>query len=872
MKSVTRLFTQFQPETYDVTFRIDEDAMRFSGSVTIHGKKVGRPSERITLHQNGLKVTSATITKHDKKGNQVLAVERINNQNSLNEVRLHTEAKVFPGEYTITAEFEAEITKGMTGIYPCFFKDGETEKTLFATQFESHHAREAFPCIDEPEAKAVFNMTLVTRTGVEVLGNTPIKEQRRVSSSELRVADSKETETRDSRLETRFEATPRMSSYLLAFVVGELHSKSAKTKNGVDVNIWATTAQPAASLEFAVDVAKRCIEFFEDYFGLPYPLAKADHVALPDFSSGAMENWGLITYRERVLLAYPGETSQSTLEQIALVIAHETSHQWFGNLVTMQWWDDLWLNESFANMMENDPRDQMFPEWHVWDSFIASDGLSALRRDSVAGVQAVRTDVHHPDEISSLFDPSIVYAKGSRLLYMLRTYIGEEAFRAGLTAYFKKHAYGNTRGSDLWAALSEASGKDIGAFMNPWLERPGFPVVRVTQTDDSLTITQEHFLDDPAKADKTRVWPVPLFSDSAAVPETLQKPAYHARVKRADYITINRGVRGHYIVDYTEAAHKKALLPLITDGTLSAPERLMILNDASMLSRAGYQRYGDVLGLLDAYKTEASEPVWDIMGLVTGESRRFIDQDPSLEDRIKRFTGRLVTTQYERLGWDGTPDESAADQKLRALIIGLGAYAENPDVLAEAKRLFEDFRANNTPLPPELRAIVMLLPVKQGDRTAFDFLVNLHDTTPNSDLKSDACDALTATRNPAWASELLARLKDAKLVKPQDADRWLVYLLRNRFTRDTAWQWMVDNWQWLEDTYKSDKSYDYLPRYAASCVNTREYQQKFKDLFESKVGQVLLKRNITIGFEEIENRVSWLERDLASVQAFFREQ
>jgi len=856
MKSVARLYTQFQPKSYDVTFDIDEDAMRFSGTVKIEGKKAGRPSQRITLHQHELKITSAKIVKHDKKGDQELAVKRINNHDSLNEVRLHTEQMAYPGEYTLELDFEAPITDGMTGIYPCYFKDGETEKKLIATQFESHHAREAFPCIDEPEAKAVFTLTLITRPDVQLLGNTPIKEQKTINN----------------KLQTTFEPTPKMSSYLLAFVAGDMISKKTQTSRGTEVRTWATTAQPADSLDFALDVAKRSIEFFEDYFGVDYPLAKADHVALPDFSSGAMENWGLITYRERVLLAYPGETAQSTFEQIALVIAHETSHQWFGNLVTMRWWDDLWLNESFANMMEYQAVDAMFPEWHVWDQFVAAEGLSALRRDAVAGVQAVKSEVHHPDEISSLFDPSIVYAKGGRLLYMLKNYIGEEAFRSGLKDYFGIHAYGNTEGSDLWHALSEASGKDIATFMNPWLTRSGFPLVSITQDGTRVTLEQEQFLDDPAMADPERLWPVPLFSDKAGQPDEFSERKHELTLEGDDTMLINTGGRGHYIVRYVTDAQKKTVVDMVAKQELPEPDRLLLLNGGSMLARAGYEPYSNTLTMLGAYEREASEPVWDIMALVVGETRRFIDLDEQLEGKIKLFVSKLAAAQVKRLGWEAPENEPSADTKLRALALGLSAYAEDKATVTTATKLFTAYKDTSENLPAELRGLVFVVPVKNGDDTAFDFLLNLHDTTQNSDLQADAANALTAMRNPKRATELLARLKDPKLVKPQDVDRWLVMLLRNRYTRATAWDWMVANWQWLEDTFKNDKSYDYLPRYAASCVNTPEYAQQFRDLFESKQDQVLLKRNIQLGFEEIATRVAWLERDLEGIQNFFKVQ
>lgn len=856
-KSVTRLYTQFHPESYAIRWDIDAKAMKFQGHVVIDGKKTGRPSQRLTFHNNGLKVTAAKITFHGKKGDEVISLARINLQKTLHEVRLHTEIMLYPGSYTIEMDFEAPITPAMTGIYPCYFTSdspqaGSIEKVLFATQFESHHAREAFPCIDEPEAKATFTVTVVTDTGLEVVGNTPISTQM----------------TEHERLVTTFETTPRMSTYLVAFVCGELHKRTAKTKSGVDIRVWATTAQPAESLDFATDIAKRSIEYFEDYFGVPYPLPKADHVALPDFSSGAMENWGLITYRERVLLAYPEETSQSTYEQIALVIAHETSHQWFGNLVTMRWWDDLWLNESFANMMEYQAVDSMFPQWHVWDSFIADEGLSAFRRDAIAGVQPVHIDVHHPDEISSLFDPSIVYAKGGRLLFMLKNYMGEEDFRSGLSSYFATHTYSNTTGNDLWEALGAASGKDIAAFMNPWLSRPGFPVVHVEQTGTSYSLRQEHFLDDPVKADTTRLWPIPLFASGEA-PDVLQTAKFSGTASTTEPILINRGSRGHYIVDYRSEKTKKALEAAISAQSLDEADRLMLLNSSAMLARAGYEHYGNTLRLLNAYEHESSEPVWGIMSLILGESRRFIDLEKDLEPAIKQFTRKLISSEYARLGWSGPADESAADQKLRDLIISLGLYADDAAICSHARTLFADFMNHDVALPPELRASIMSLPVKEADESAITFLLDLHDTTANSELKNDTSEALTATRSPELAGKLLARLKDAKLVKPQDVDRWLVYLLRNRYTRATAWQWMVDNWQWLEQTFQNDKSYDYLPRYAASCVNTPEYVEKYHALFDDKVDQPLLKRNITIGSEEIANRVAWLDRDRAVVKKFF---
>jgi aminopeptidase N len=857
-KTVARLARSFQPDKYELTLEPDAEKLTFLGSVTITGKKIGRPSQRLTFHQNGLKITSATVVKHDKKGEQSVELARINHHKSSQEVRLHASQMMYPGAYTVTMEFEGVVTRGMTGIYPCFYQHEGQEKRLIATQFESHYARQAFPCIDEPEAKATFDLTLVTEPGVTVLANTPAQSASGVKG----LASSKKQKT-------VFETTPRMSTYLLAFVFGEMHRKSAKTKSGTEVSVWATPAQPADSLDFALDVAKNVIDYFEDYFGVAYPLAKCDHVALPDFSNGAMENWGLITYRERVLLAYPGETSQSVREAIATVVAHETSHQWFGNLVTMKWWNDLWLNESFANMMEYQAVDALFPDWHIWDNFASMEGLSALRRDAVPGVQAVKSDVRHPDEINTLFDPSIVYAKGGRLLYMLKNYLGEDAFRGGLKAYFTKHAYGTTEGADLWAALGEASGKDVASFMNPWLEQSGFPLVSITQNGKDVKLEQEHFLEDPSQADASRQWTIPLFA-SASELETLDKKSLETTLTASETMLLNTGARGHYLVRYTSDAQKKAATDMVAAQKLGASDRLMLLNGGSMLARAGYEPYGNILAMLEAYQNETSEPVWDMMALILGETRRFIDLDETLEPKIKALVLKLIAKEYQRLGWEEKASEPAEDQKLRALVISLGAYAEQPDILDTANQLFKTYQKDSASVPAELRGIAFSVPIREGDANALDYLLKLHDETASSDLKADITAAACATESPKGAEQLLERIKHPQLVKPQDADRWLVYLLRNRHTKQVAWQWMEDNWDWLEETYSEDKSYDNLPRYAASVANTPAWAKKYQAFFDPKQDQLVLARNIQIGKAEIAARVAWLQRDLASVQRYFQ--
>ncbi|MET0779224.1 MAG: M1 family aminopeptidase, partial [Candidatus Saccharimonadales bacterium] len=770
------------------------------------------------------------------------------------EVRLHADSLLYPGNYTVTLTYKGKFDDSIHGIYPCRYEINGKRKALIATDLESHHAREVLPCVDEPEAKATFELTLASPLHETAISNT---------------LPAKQIE-KDGKLVTTFHQTPRMSTYLLNFVYGDMQSRETKTKDGVEVRVWSTKAHSPSSLDFSLDIAKRSIEFFNDYYGVPYPLPKCDLIALPDFSAAAMENWGAITFREPFLVVEPSTSSQSSREFTTLVINHEMSHQWFGNLVTMKWWDDLWLNESFANVMEYVATDAMFPEWRVWNMAVAMEGLAAFRRDSIPSVQAIKQELHHPDEINSLFDPSIVYAKGGRLINMLMQYVGDEDFRKGLAIYFAKHAYGNTTGDDLWAALSEASGKDIAALMNPWLERSGFPVLHVEQHGKSLSITQTHFLLDQSKVDKNRLWPVPLLASATEVPALLTKQHVQVSLRSAGYVRLDQGAVGHYLVHYVNPDHAAAIAGLVDSNTLTEAERLILLSDSGMLARAGILSFAATLDLLMHYADETSESGWDMIAVTIADARRFIDLSPELEPAIKKLIRRLIETEYQRLGWEEKEGEDSQDTKLRATILGLGIYSEHQLITKRALELFEAYKSDPAVVPSELRSIVFGAAVRAAAEGAFDYLLELEEKTANVDLKQELIGALTVTRSVADGARLLGRLKDAGKVRQHDVDTWLVLLQRNRYTQGLAWNWVRENWGWIEETFSRDKSFDYFPRYSASAFNTRKLFEEYKAFYEPLMHWAQLKRNVVMGIEELESRITWLERDVAAVNAFFK--
>ena len=829
MTKVPRLLDTFTPNHYNLTLDLTRaEEKEFSGTVIISGDSTG---ESISLHSKGLTIQSATI---DNQPADVSFGE-------FDELRL-SQPNVENGKHTIHINFSGNITDAMHGLYPCYFTHDGVKKQLFATQFESHHAREVFPCVDEPAAKAEYDLTLVTRTGIAVLGNMPVKS---------------EEENGDS-LTTTFEETPRMSSYLLAFVIGELHKKSARTKSGVEVNVWATPAQNENTLDFALDIAARSIDFYDEYFGVKYPLPKSDHVALPDFSSGAMENWGLITYRESCLLADPELTSESSRRFIATVIAHELSHQWFGNLVTMNWWNDLWLNESFANMMEYVAIDALHPEWRMWEDFATNEVTAALRRDSLDGVQSVQADVNHPDEISTLFDPAIVYAKGGRLLVMVRKLIGEAAFRAGLKSYFEKFAYKNTVGNDLWQELESASGQPIVNLMNAWISQPGLPVVSVSNSHDAAILSQERFFIGEHQLSDA-LWPIPLFANQPLDVKILNQKETTVSIEKP--LQLNCGLSAHFITKYDQST-REYLLKNITE--LPTLDKICILQDATILARAGFENSASLLPLALSLKTETNEKVFGMAAGALTELRKFVDDNDAARDSLKKISGEFARATFEELDWDEKDGESDDDRERRTTALSLMMYSEDKEVLNEAKTRFDNNKLED--LPTEIRALIISANVRHFETPEMiENLFAAYKNTPSNDLQNDIAIGLTSTKNLETAEKILANIKDSDIIRPQDASRWFVYLIRTRENRQIAWNWLKENWAWVEGTFGEDKSYDDFIRYAATALLTPNELNDFRQFFEPMENIPALARTIKLGITEISARAELIERDKADV-------
>lgn len=867
-KDVKRLYKEFQPKHYILEIDVDRDNMTFQGTVIINGKKSGRPSQRLTFHQQSLSITKTHVIKHDKTGDHDIAVDRINHHKSFDEVRLHTKEMLYPGNYTIRLEFNGKITRNMNGLYPCFFKHEGVEKKLIATQFESHHAREVFPCIDEPEAKATFELTLVSPSGEVALSNTPIKKQTTVGK----------------RMTTQFEHTPHMSTYLLAFAFGDLEYLESKTKDGVVVRAYATPDNVKFT-DFALDVAVKCLEFFNDYFGIDYPLEKCDLIALPDFASGAMENWGCITFREHALLIDPDNSTLATKQYVALVVAHELAHQWFGNLVTMRWWTDLWLNEGFASWIEYLATDHLFPEWKVWTQFAVDEQQQALKLDSLEHTHPIEVAVHHPDEIRTIFD-AISYSKGASVIHMLHEYLGRNDFQAGLKHYLETHKYGNTDTVDLWQSLEEISGKPVREFMHAWTSQSGYPLISAEVTDESIILTQSRFFTNSTHAEvEHELWPIPLLAGQD-VPETLAGESVEFQMHDHHELKFNFGQSGFYRVSYN-ATHVQRLGELIRKGHLGPIDRLGVLIDLFESAKAGRSDTADALHFLTNFANEDDYAVWDSIANSIG-NLRLVMNDEVLRESMKPYIRKLVAPQLKRLGWERQKSDSHFDQLLRPIILGLAASADEPDIVARCMELFariddvEDVApelrsvASNgkvkrgIDIDPDLRGTVFGTVARLGGKTEFEKLLKLHNESALSEERTTIAAALTGFKQPELIERALD-LIDTDTVRLQDVAYWIAYSFLNRHGRDQTWQWLRHHWGWLDKNLGSDLSFYRMPIYAARVYSDPKFIPEYNKFFKPKMSPSL-DRSFKQGLEMLEWQSAWKTRSLSEVKTFFKNQ
>lgn len=805
-----RLLDYFVPEKYELNLGINKFDKKIGGVVAVSGEA---KKDIVKFHAVGLDVKQVFVEDKEAK----FKVEK----------DLLVVLNVPVGKVAIVIRYEGNLNENMEGAYlSTYDKDGEKE-IIVATQFESHYARQAFPCIDEPAAKAEFELriTVPEIEGELVLANTPVKETKKY----FKVPDGKHTIFYDDDgkkvaakyVEYVFEPMPMMSTYLLAWVIGRLHGKTIKNEHGVEITTYCALNQDVELVDFANEIAAKSLEFYDDNFGMPYPLKKLDQVALPDFEAGAMENWGLVTYRESMMLAGKDATLGAR-KSVALTVAHELSHQWFGDLVTMEWWDDLWLNESFASVMEYYAVDAIHPEYKIFESFFTSDCYSALLRDAYTGVQSVHQDVADPEEIPTLFDGAIVYAKGARLMLMLIRLMGWDEFCKGIQDYFKKFAYKNTVGDDLWAALKPYAEFNPGELMHAFIDKPGYPVVTNTGTDFD-EFSQKRFLLDGAPVEDE--WPLP---------------------------EVTEDMSGHYVLNLTEDEFTERLNKF---DELGLEEKLRLLIDRDLITKAGLASAASLIPLGSKFKNDDSGAVWNKIAGIVGNLKVYVDDESEEEKKLKKYALSLVDEKLSEVGMTTRKDDDENTIKLRANLMALDYYAEDEERLKELAKMYDD---DYTKMDAEIRSDILCAKVYLEPEVVDEFLKKYKEIA-DPDVRFDYLMAATLVRDGKELSKLTRLLGENEVVKPQDQLYLFIWLYRNPKCRIQIFDWLVDNWDLVKRT-GGDKTLDNYPTVIGHLARTEEEYQKYREFFEPMLEESSLKRAVKIGLSEIESRLRLIKK------------
>ena len=843
---------KLQPDLKNFTFDGEQsvDLLILEATSTIVLNSIDLEIGNTTLHANGTTLTSKSVTI-DKDAETAT---------------LDFGETIQPGDARLEMVFTGELNDKLMGFYRSEYtsQDGET-RYLATTQFEPTDARRAFPCWDEPAKKATFEVTLVFSDEYQAVSNTPVVEEA-VPGPGLK--------------SVRFAETPIMSTYLLVFIVGNLTSIEERAAGGTTVGVWTTPGKEDQA-SFALDTSVKLLGYFNEYFGIPYPLPKLDHIAIPDFAAGAMENWGAVTYRETALLVDPDNSSAGTRQRVAEVIAHEMAHMWFGDLVTMEWWDDLWLNESFASWMGNKAVDWLFPEWEMWTQFVNMDTNRALSLDGLKNSHPIEQAVKNPAEVSQLFD-AISYSKGASVIRMLENFLGEESFRKGLNRYLSSHMYDNARTEDLWSALETESGQPVTAIMDSWVKQMGYPVLQVesdrTGGQTTLSVTQERFVYDrllgdggpDSDSDDNEVWRVPVSASQGSEESTVT--VMDGRQTQIDvpgsgdgWVKLNPLQTGFFRVNYSTEDWQR-LVPAIESLELHATDRLGVQNDAYALSRAGLLPVTQFLSLAQAYKNEGDASVWSDLASNLRDIEQLIS-DEAIHPAYQGFAREIFGPAARKIGWEPKSGEGHLDALLRSTVLSQAGSYHDPDVTAQASERFQKYLQDRETLAPDLRGVVFALAAQSGGKDVYDQIWGLEGETDLAEEKIRLLMSLTRFQQPELLNSTLADSLSAK-VRSQDSITLVAGVAANPKGRDLAWEFVKDNWAEFDRRYGGGGFG--LMRLVSICshFNSQEKADEVDSFFAEHPAPAA-ERTIRQALERVRLNIKWLEQNRQELTDWF---
>ncbi|CAL2233733.1 unnamed protein product [Prunus armeniaca] len=795
------------PKGYDIRLKPDLTACNFGGSVAVDLDIVA-DTRFIVLNAAKLSVNAGAVSFTHQDSSKVFKPSKVEIFEEDGILVLEFGETLPFGLGVLAISFEGILNDSMKGFYRSTYEHNAEKKNMAVTQFEPVDARRCFPCWDEPAWKATFKITLAdVPSELVTLSNMPVVEEKV-----------------DGHLKTvSYLESPIMSTYLVAIVVGLFDYVEDHTSDGVKVRVYCQVGK-ANQGKFALSVAVRTLELYKEYFAVPYSLPKLDMVAIPDFSAEAMENYGLVTYRDAALLFDEQHSAASNKQNVAVAVAHELAHQWFGNLVTMEWWTHLWLNEGFATWVSYLATDNLFPEWQIWTQFL-DECTGGLRLDALEESHPIEVEINHADEVDEIFD-DISYTKGAFLILMLQSYLGAECFQRSLASYIRKHASSNAKTEDLWAALEEGSGEPVNKLMNSWTQQKGYPVVSVKIKDQKLEFDQTQFLSSGSQGDGQWIVPITLCCGSYNVRKSflLQTKSRTLDIKEflgcsiaetgsrgsnennalCSWIKVNVDQTGFYRVKYDEELADK-LRNAIENKYLSATDRFGVLDDSFALSMARQQSFASLLTLLGAYREELDFTVLSNLITISYKLARIAaDAVPELLDLINQFLIGLLQYSAQKLGWDPKPGESHLDAMLRGEILAALAVFGHDLTINEASRRFHAFLddRNTALLPADIRKAVyvaVMQRVSTSNRSGYESLLRVYRETDLSQEKNRILSSLALCPDPIITLEVLNFLLTSE-VRGQDA---IMGLSVSSKGRETAWMWLKDNWEHISNTWSS---------------------------------------------------------------------
>ncbi len=761
-----RLPTDVTPQHYSLTLEPDLKAATFTGKEEID-VTLGKPANSITLNAAQITFQSVTITAD---GNTQTANVTENKPDQ--QATFHVDKEIPAGVATIKIQYTGILNGQLRG----FYLSKAAHRNYAVTQFEPTDARRAFPSFDEPAMKATFSTTLIVDKGDTAISNTNI-----VSDEPGPTADKHSI---------HFATTPKMSTYLVAFLVGDFKCLSGES-DGVPIRACATPDKVQMGA-YALKGAEFFLHYYDNYFGIKYPMPKLDMIGIPDFEAGAMENFGAITYRETVFLIDDKTASPNAKKTVATDVAHEMAHQWFGDMVTMKWWNNLWLNEGFATWMESKAVAAWKPQWNLpQDDALDLDGV--LNYDAGKVTRAIRANADTPGEINEMFD-GITYQKGGAVLAMTENYETPEVFRKGVHKYLEAHMYGNATAEDFWNAQTEASGKPINKVMDSFITEPGVPLLTFSAPKAGFTqVSQQRFFLDPeTHADHPQTWTVPVCfrTDGAPKCELLTSAHQKVSVPNADFFFANANDRGYYRTLYDAADYNKILS--VAETKLSPAVRIGFAGNEWALMRSGRSSIGNYLDLAAVLR---NDPNADVIENLAGAIRATDERIATPEDRVKlaAWVRQEFRPSYDRVK-EISPADSVEKKQLRATLFGvLGEIGRDPHIIAQAKDLTNKYIADQTSVESSLVRPAVMIATENGDSRLFDQLQQLSKTSNNPDVKETALISLANFHNPALVRRALDYATSGQ-VRNQDAMFLFIVALRSRDTRQIAWDYIQKNW------------------------------------------------------------------------------